>query len=98
MIASIKSYKLVVNSNFFDEIKLFLEEVLADRTLMKKERIGQQEELVDNINGVKTRYERIWVPKHGGLREKVLDEVHKSRYSIHPGTTKMYQDLKMDYW
>ncbi|KAI3786758.1 hypothetical protein L1987_40696 [Smallanthus sonchifolius] len=34
----------------------------------------------------------------GGLRAKVLDEAHKSRYFIHPGTPKIYQDLKKDYW
>jgi len=42
--------------------------------------------------------ERIWVPLFGGLRELVLDEAHKSRYSIHPGSDKMYQDLKILYW
>ena len=88
-IATIKSYKLIENSGFFDEIRQFQEEVLADVQLMKKERImGQQEELIDNISGVKTRYGRMWIPKHGGLRGKVLDEAHKSRYSIHPGRTR----------
>jgi hypothetical protein len=27
-----------------------------------------------------------------------LEEAHKSNFSIHPGTTKMYQDLKKEYW
>ena len=38
------------------------------------------------------------VPKEGSLREKILEEAHKSKFTIHPGTTKMYQDLKKDYW
>jgi hypothetical protein len=29
---------------------------------------------------------------------KILDEAHLSRYSIHLGSTKMYQDLKQHYW
>jgi hypothetical protein len=29
---------------------------------------------------------------------KLADEAHLSRYSIHPGSTKMYQDLKQHYW
>ena len=41
---------------------------------------------------------RIWVPLHGGLRELVLDEAHKSRYSIHPGANKIYKDVKEFYW
>ncbi|KAJ9547079.1 LOW QUALITY PROTEIN: hypothetical protein OSB04_019622 [Centaurea solstitialis] len=41
---------------------------------------------------------RIWLPKLGELRKKVLEDAHKSKYSIHPGTNKMYHDLKQVYW
>jgi hypothetical protein len=34
------------------------------------------------------------VPKDLELRKQILDEAHLSRYSIHPGSNKMYQDLK----
>jgi hypothetical protein len=41
-------------------------------------------------------------PSHGSedfkLRCKIMDETHCSRYSIHPGTNKMYQDLKKNFW
>jgi hypothetical protein len=37
---------------------------------------------------------RICVPDVDHLREKILQEAHDSAYSIHPGSTKMYQDLK----
>jgi hypothetical protein len=40
----------------------------------------------------------IWVPRLGVLRNLVLDEAHKSRYSIHPGSDEMYKDLKEFYW
>nr|GEW99513.1 putative reverse transcriptase domain-containing protein [Tanacetum cinerariifolium] len=33
-----------------------------------------------------------------GLRDLVMHESHKSKYSIHPGSDKMYQDLKLLYW
>jgi phosphomannomutase len=36
--------------------------------------------------------DRIVVPKDADLRQQILDEAHLSRYSIHPGSTKMYQD------
>ena len=47
-----------------------------------------------------TRYfmNRIWTPKFGDYRNVVMDEAHKSRYSIHPGSDKMYLDLKKLYW
>jgi hypothetical protein len=38
------------------------------------------------------------VPKNFELRNKIIDEAHYSRYSIHPGTNKMYQDLKKSFW
>jgi hypothetical protein len=42
--------------------------------------------------------DRIVVPTDAELRQQILDETHLSRYSIHPGSTKMYQDLKQHYW
>nr|GEV61868.1 reverse transcriptase domain-containing protein [Tanacetum cinerariifolium] len=39
-----------------------------------------------------------WIPCRGNLRELIMHESHKSKYSIHPGSDKMYQDLKKLYW
>ncbi|GJX21091.1 putative reverse transcriptase domain-containing protein [Tanacetum coccineum] len=41
---------------------------------------------------------RVWLPRFGGLRDLVMHEFHKSKYSIHPGSDNMYQDLKLLYW
>ncbi|GJU20678.1 putative reverse transcriptase domain-containing protein [Tanacetum coccineum] len=41
---------------------------------------------------------RSWLPCYGDLRTLVMHESHKSKYSIHPGSDKMYQDLKQLYW
>jgi hypothetical protein len=41
---------------------------------------------------------RIVVPKSDEVRQQILDEAHLSRYSIHPGRTNMYHDLKQHYW
>jgi hypothetical protein len=38
------------------------------------------------------------VPKDFELHCKIMDEAHCSRYSIHPETNKMYQDLKKSFW
>jgi hypothetical protein len=32
------------------------------------------------------------------IKKKILDEAHTSRYSIHPGSTKMYHDLRQQFW
>ncbi|GJW56281.1 putative reverse transcriptase domain-containing protein [Tanacetum coccineum] len=41
---------------------------------------------------------RSWIPCFGNLRALIMHESHKSKYSIHPGSDKMYQDLKKLYW
>ncbi|GJY71908.1 putative reverse transcriptase domain-containing protein, partial [Tanacetum coccineum] len=41
---------------------------------------------------------RSWIPYFGDLRELIMHESHKSKYSVHPGSDKMYQDLKKLYW
>jgi hypothetical protein len=38
------------------------------------------------------------VPENKAIREAILREAHESAYSIHPGSTKMYLDLKEKYW
>ncbi|GJX98505.1 putative reverse transcriptase domain-containing protein [Tanacetum coccineum] len=41
---------------------------------------------------------RSWLPCYGDLRTVIMHESHKLKYSIHPGSDKMYQDMKMLYW
>jgi hypothetical protein len=42
--------------------------------------------------------ERLVVPRKEALKKKILDEAHTSRYSIHLGSTKMYHDLRQQFW
>ncbi|GJX38754.1 putative reverse transcriptase domain-containing protein [Tanacetum coccineum] len=42
--------------------------------------------------------DRIWVPLVGGMRKMIMDEAHKSKYSVHPGVDKIYCDLRNMYW
>ena len=51
-----------------------------------------------NDQGIVWFNNRIVVPKDEEIRQQILDEAHLSRYSIHPRSTKMYQDLKQHYW
>ena len=41
---------------------------------------------------------RIYISSDGNLKQEILKEAYKSRYTIHPGVTKMYHDLKHQYW
>ncbi|GKA46300.1 putative reverse transcriptase domain-containing protein [Tanacetum coccineum] len=49
-------------------------------------------------NGTCCIKNRSWLPLFGGLRDLIMHESHKSKYSIHPVSDKMYQDLKKLYW
>jgi hypothetical protein len=42
--------------------------------------------------------DRLVVPWKEALKKKILDEAHTSLYSIHPGSTKMYHDLRQQFW
>jgi hypothetical protein len=41
---------------------------------------------------------RLIVPRKEALKKKILDEAHTSRYSIHISSTKMYHDLREQFW
>ncbi|KAK9145578.1 hypothetical protein Sjap_005481 [Stephania japonica] len=41
---------------------------------------------------------RLWIPAQEQLRRELLQEAHRSFYSIHPGNTKMYRDMRRIYW
>jgi hypothetical protein len=49
-------------------------------------------------NGTLWFGKRLCVPEDKAIREEILCEAHESAYSIHPGSTKMYLDLKEKYW
>jgi hypothetical protein len=52
----------------------------------------------EDIRGALWLEKRICVPNLKHLQELILREAHDSAYSIHPGSTKMYKDLKTHYW
>nr|GEX60167.1 putative reverse transcriptase domain-containing protein [Tanacetum cinerariifolium] len=41
---------------------------------------------------------RSWIPRFGDMRALIMHESHRSKYSIHLRSNKMYQDLKKLYW
>nr|GEV18878.1 hypothetical protein [Tanacetum cinerariifolium] len=48
--------------------------------------------------GAQGHFKRSWLPCCGDLRTMIMHESHKSKYSIHPGFDKLYQDMKKLYW
>ncbi|GJS42146.1 putative reverse transcriptase domain-containing protein [Tanacetum coccineum] len=56
------------------------------------------EKLKPRADGTLCLNGRSWLPCYGDLRTVIMHESHKSKYSIHPGSDKMYQDMKKLYW
>ena len=59
---------------------------------------GKETEFTVNENGVLYYKDRVCVPDDDELRKSILEEAHSGSFVIHPGSTKMYQDLKMSFW
>ncbi|GKB01240.1 putative reverse transcriptase domain-containing protein [Tanacetum coccineum] len=66
--------------------------VVAD-ALSRKERVKPK-----RSDGALYYMDQIWGPLKGDVRTLIMDEAHKSKYSIHPGADKMYYDLRDRYW
>ncbi|GKF63295.1 putative reverse transcriptase domain-containing protein, partial [Tanacetum coccineum] len=56
------------------------------------------EKLEPRTDGTLCLNGRGWLPCYGDLRTVIMHESHKLKYSIHPGSEKMYQDVKKLYW
>ena len=78
-----------------DKIKRCQEEMMSiNKDKQKGEEIGSQKD----DKGILRASSRIWVPDVIELKKEILHDAHNSRYSIHPGSTKMYKDLKENLW
>ncbi|XP_070048540.1 uncharacterized protein [Nicotiana tomentosiformis] len=79
-----------IKARHFDDPHLAVLRETVLQGVAKKVSIGD--------DGVLRLRGRLCVPNVDGLRERILEEVHNSQYSIHPGAQKMYQDLRQHYW
>ncbi|GJY12035.1 putative reverse transcriptase domain-containing protein [Tanacetum coccineum] len=58
----------------------------------------REQKLEPRADGTLCLNGRSWLPCYGDLRTVIMHESHKSKYSIHPGSDKMYQDMKKFFW
>ncbi|GJV24176.1 putative reverse transcriptase domain-containing protein [Tanacetum coccineum] len=80
-------------------------QILSAQSKARKEENFITEDLHGMINKLESRADRTlclnnrsWILCYGDLRALIMHESYKSKYSIHPGSDKMYQDLKKLYW
>ena len=51
-----------------------------------------------NEDGFLYYRDRVCVPNDSELKKSILEEAHIRSFAMHPGSTKMYHDLKTSYW
>ncbi|GKD58088.1 putative reverse transcriptase domain-containing protein [Tanacetum coccineum] len=107
VVADALSRKERVNSKRVKAINMTLQSSIKDRILAaQKEAVdefaglqkGLDEMIEQRSDGTLYYLDRIWVPLKGEVRILIMDEAHKSKYSVHPGADKMYYDLRDRYW
>ncbi|GJV37611.1 putative reverse transcriptase domain-containing protein [Tanacetum coccineum] len=73
-------------------------EAIKEENIKAENLRGMDKSFEIRPDGTRCIKNRSWLPLFGGLRDLIMHESHKSKYSIHPGSDKMYQDLKKLYW
>ncbi|KAJ9552657.1 hypothetical protein OSB04_016702 [Centaurea solstitialis] len=89
---------LVVQTSLKSQIVEAQKEALKADNLNKETLHGMEKEFEEKEDGVCYFKGRIWIPRAEQLRKMIMDEAHQLKYSIHPGSDKMYKGLKEHYW
>ncbi|KAJ0854279.1 putative nucleotidyltransferase, Ribonuclease H [Helianthus annuus] len=94
----INAKSIEVKNNLIERLLAAQREAVLEANYPKEKLGVTEEQLTLSKDGILRLNGRIWVPIYGGLRDVILQEAHSSKYSVHPGADKMYQDLKANYW
>ena len=98
VIVSGRLFSLQIYPPILEEIK---ETQCKDEVLVKaREEAAKQTSIEFKVSPNKTLLfnGRICVQDKRDIKEQLFEEAHQTPYSMHPGVTKMYQDLKRQYW
>ncbi|GKF73643.1 putative reverse transcriptase domain-containing protein, partial [Tanacetum coccineum] len=89
---------LTINLNLPSQILDAQAEAIKEENVKNENLRGMDKEFETRPDGTRCIRSRSWLPNFGGLRDLTMHESHKSKYSTHPGSDKMYHDLKKLYW
>ncbi|GKB87432.1 putative reverse transcriptase domain-containing protein [Tanacetum coccineum] len=95
----VRALMMTVHNDLPKQIREAQEEAMKGKNV-KAENLGRLIKPIFEFHSDGTHCfgNRVWLPRYGGLSDLVMHESHKSKYSIHPRSDKMYQDLKLLYW
>jgi hypothetical protein len=98
---TIVPHSLNYNLTFYPVLNdQIMEAQKEDEELMKiKAQTGENKAPYFRVDQYGTLFKkRLCVPEQGHFKNTIMDEAHNSAYSIHPGATKMYVDIRDKYW
>ncbi|GJU51914.1 putative reverse transcriptase domain-containing protein [Tanacetum coccineum] len=91
----VRAMNMTLQSSIKDRILAAQKGVVDESVGLQK---GLDEMIEPRSDGTLYYLDQIWVPLKGDVRTLIMDEAHKSKYSVHPGADKMYYDLRDRYW
>ncbi|GJU60048.1 putative reverse transcriptase domain-containing protein [Tanacetum coccineum] len=94
----VRALVVTVHNNLPEQIRNAQVEACKEENIGAEGFLGKGEPFEVRSDGTKCLKGRVWLPLFGGLRDLIMLESHKSKYSIHPGSDKMYHDLRKLYW
>ncbi|GJS07889.1 putative reverse transcriptase domain-containing protein [Tanacetum coccineum] len=94
----VRALVVTVHNNLPEQIRNAQVEACKEENIGAEGFRGEGEPFEVRSDGTKCLKGRVWLPLFGGLRGLIMLESHKSKYSIHPGSDKMYHDLRKLYW
>ena len=89
---------LKIPPKFMDQIRESQMEDAYLKTMKEKLEMGVNTQFTIREDGMLVIDNRVCVSKEGELRRQIIEEAHTASYAMHPGSTKMYRDLKSFYW
>ncbi|GKB52056.1 putative reverse transcriptase domain-containing protein [Tanacetum coccineum] len=90
----VRAMNMILQSSIKDRILAAQKEAVDEFAVLQK---GLDEMIEQRSDGTLYYLDRIWVPLKGEVKTLIMDEAHKSKYSVHPGADKMYYDLRDSY-
>ncbi|GJY31269.1 putative reverse transcriptase domain-containing protein [Tanacetum coccineum] len=94
----VRALVMTISLNLPKQILSAQSEARKEENFINEDLHGMINKLEPRADGTLCLNNQSWIPRFGDLRALIMHESHKSKYSIHPGSDKMYQDLKKLYW
>ena len=86
-----------IQFDLYDKIKEAQQTDAQIRKIMKRVQEGELKEFQIEDNVLRFR-RKLWMPDVAEIKEEIMKKAHYTLYTAHPESTKMYQDLRHNFW